>query len=258
MNLAIMAIMEYLEKVLTALALPPGGLILLALLGVALARNHWRSGSVLVTTSLLALWLLATPAVADWLRFSLERKYPPVPVDQLSPADAIVVLGGGITPAHARNPYPDLGAAGDRYWHAARIWNAGKAPEILISGGVLPWTGAIRSEAEAAVGLLGDLGVPADRILIEAGSVNTRQNAQMSVMILRGRGARRVLLVTSALHMRRALELFERTGLEVIPAATDHEVAREPPGLLRWLADTDSLDGSRRALKEYLGYWLGK
>jgi len=79
----------------------------------------------------------------------------------------------------------------------------------------------------------------------------------MTEAILRTRGARKVLLVTSALHMRRALARFEQIpGIEFIPVATDHEVAADPPGLIRWLPDTGALDGSRRALKEYLGYWV--
>ncbi|PKL95524.1 MAG: YdcF family protein [Gammaproteobacteria bacterium HGW-Gammaproteobacteria-8] len=250
--------MEYGEKILTALVLPPGGLLLLAALGLLLAWRGWRSGPWLGGGALLALWLLATPAVSDLLRFSLERRFPPQDPARMPSADAIVLLGGGLMPSHRRNPFPDLGRAADRYWHAFRLWRAGRAPEILISGGALPWTDAAASEAEAALGLLVDLGIPAQRVLIEPASLNTRQNADLSAEILRGRGARRILLVTSALHMRRALRQFDNTGLEVIPAATDHEVGDEPPGLLRWLPDSEALDGSRRALKEYLGHALGK
>jgi len=160
-------------------------------------------------------------------------------------------------PPTSRNPYSDLGSAADRYWHAWRLWRAGKTPEIVVSGGALPWRDARSTEAEAAVRFLTDLGVPANRILLESVSLDTRQNAQMTEAILRTRGARKVLLVTSALHMRRALGRFEQIpGIEFIPVATDHEVAIDPPGLIRWLPDTGALDGSRRTLKEYIGYWV--
>ena len=106
--------------------------------------------------------------------------------------------------------------------------------------------------------LLTDLGVPADRIVLEPASLDTRQNAELSASLLRARGAERILLVTSALHMRRAQRHFASTGLEVLTVPTDHEVRDDPAGLLRWLPDTDALDGSRRALKEMLGYWLGR
>jgi len=246
--------MEYVQKLLLAVALPPGGPTLVALVGLWLAWRDWRFGKTIVVLALAVLWLLATPVVSDALRFSLEKRFPPLALREVPRADAIVALGGGMTPATSRNPYPDLGAAADRYWHAWRLWRAGKAPEIVVSGGALPWRDMRGTEAEAAVRLLADLGVPADRILLEPVSLDTRQNAQMTEAVLRTRGARRVLLVTSALHMRRALARFEIPGIEMIPVATDHEVAADPPGLIRWLPDTAALHGSRRALKEYIGY----
>ncbi|MBS3743794.1 MAG: YdcF family protein [Wenzhouxiangellaceae bacterium] len=251
--------MEYTEKLLTALVLPPAGPILLALIGLVLAWRDWRFGKALIVIALAVLWLLATPAVSDALKYSLERRFPPLAMGEIPGADAIVALGGGIQPATSRNPYPDLGAASDRYWHAARLWRAGKAPEIVVSGGAMPWRDARSTEAEAAVRFLVELGVPDNRILLESASMDTRQNAQMTEAVLRTRGARKVLLVTSALHMRRALARFEQiAGIEFVPVAADHEVAAEPPGLIRWLPDTDALDGSRRALKEYLGYWASR
>lgn len=249
--------MEYAEKLLTALALPPAGPILLALVGLMLAWRDWRFGKTIVVLALAALWVLSMPVVSDALKYSLERRFPPLAMEEVPNADAIVALGGGIQPASSRNPYPDLGAASDRYWHAWRLWRAGKAPEIVVSGGAMPWLDARSTEAEAAVRFLADLGVPANRILLESSSLDTSQNAQMTESVLRTRGARKALLVTSALHMRRALARFEQIpGIEFIPVATDHEVAADPAGLIRWLPDTDALDGSRRAMKEYLGYWV--
>ena len=251
--------MEYAEKLLIALALPPAGPILLALLGLLLAWRDWRFGKTLVVIALASLWLLATPAVSDLLRYSLERRFPPQAMDAIPAADAIVALGGGIQPATSRNPHPNLGAAADRYWLAARLWRAGKAPEIVVSGGALPWLDARSSEAEAAARFLAELGVPDNRVLLESSSQDTRENAAMTEAVLRTRGARRVLLVTSALHMRRALARFEQiAGIEFIPVAADHEVAADPPGVIRWLPDTGALDGSRRALKEYLGFLAAK
>ncbi|MGB0513407.1 MAG: YdcF family protein, partial [Wenzhouxiangellaceae bacterium] len=146
--------MEYTEKILTALVLPPGGSLLLASLGLLLAWRQWRGGLALILMSLASLWLLATPAVSDVLRASLENRFPPLALDQVPEADAIVVLGGGIQPPHGPNPRPNLGRAADRYWHAARLWRAGKAPEILITGGALPWQSSTESEAESAARLL--------------------------------------------------------------------------------------------------------
>ena len=250
--------MEFGEKLLLALVLPPGGPVLLALIGLWLAWRDWRGGKTIVFVSLAALWLFATPWMSDLLRGRLEAMHPPIAIERVPFADAIVVLGGGIDPPTALNPDPNLGAAADRYWHAFRLWRAGKAPEILISGGALPWRDASSTEAEAGVELLTDLGVPANRILLEPASMDTRQNAELSAAMLRSRGAERILLVTSALHMRRALRHVQKTGLEVMTVPTDHEVRDDPPSLLRWLPDSSALDGSRRALKEMIGDWLNR
>ena len=57
--------------------------------------------------------------------------------------------------------------------------------------------------------------------------------------------------------MRRAVARFEAQGLEVIPAATDHE-ARDRFTAVDWLPDAEALDGAGRAFKEVVGYWVGR
>ncbi len=105
--------------------------------------------------------------------------------------------------------------------------------------------------------LLQELGVPAAAILQESNSRTTRENRDESLPILQAHGIRRILLVTSALHMLRALALFRATDLEVIPAPTDFET-RFPSNAhpLRWLPDAQALADGSRAFKEYLGRWV--
>ena len=104
-----------------------------------------------------------------------------------------------------------------------------------------------------------DLGVPAQAIALEETSRNTRQNADYSAALLKARDIEHILLVTSALHMPRALALFKAQGLEVTPAPTDFEAGQEPPhGLLAWLPDAGALNGSALAMKELVGLWVGR
>jgi uncharacterized SAM-binding protein YcdF (DUF218 family) len=100
--------------------------------------------------------------------------------------------------------------------------------------------------------LLVQWGVPADRIVIEPASRNTEQNARYAAKLLRARGASRVLLVTSALHMPRAVQHFERQGLVVIAATTDVEVDRTELGLGGG-PSAAALAASGRAFKEWVG-----
>jgi uncharacterized SAM-binding protein YcdF (DUF218 family) len=104
------------------------------------------------------------------------------------------------------------------------------------------------------------LGVPDAAMRHEGRSRNTLENARFSRDLVQQVGARRVLLVTSSLHMPRALATFRAAGFRAVPAPTDVEVVdRAKPTPLRWLPDAEALEGGTRALKEYLGiavYWL--
>ena len=103
---------------------------------------------------------------------------------------------------------------------------------------------------------LSDLGVPPDAVLIEEQSRSTYENAQHTAQLLQRHEIKQILLVTSALHLPRALATFRAARIDALPAPTDFEVMPEPPHPLRWLPDAEALFDSTRALKEYLGLWV--
>jgi uncharacterized SAM-binding protein YcdF (DUF218 family) len=244
-----------LTRLVAALVLPPAGPLLLLAVALLLRwAGRRRLALGLASVSVLALLLLSTPLVADLLARGLEREVPPVAVGDLPEAEAIVVLGGGIAPALWPRAAPELSGAADRVLHAARLWRAGKAPLVVASGGTPEATGAPVPEAEAMKALLVEWGVAEDRVVVEAGSLDTRQNAVLTAALLRERGATRVLLVTSALHMPRALAAFRATGLAVTPAPTDYLVVEgRGASLSDVLPSADALMLSSRALHERLG-----
>jgi len=81
---------------------------------------------------------------------------------------------------------------------------------VLVSGEAGPMAESLRA----------DFGV-APRWL-EGGSLDTEDNARNTVAILRGRAVERIVLVTHAAHMRRAMAEFAAHGIEVIPAPTGY------------------------------------
>lgn len=214
----------------------------------------------------MVLWATATPFVAHALIHRLESRFPTLLADQAPKVDAILVLGGALSGASPPlRPSFDLGSAADRVWHAAALFRAGKARWVLVSGGNQPGAPGLQVEAEAIRTMLLALGVPDAAIRAEGKSRNTAENARETLDLVRAAGARRVLLVTSALHMPRALRVFRRelaeAGVEVIPASTDVEGPNlAAVGVQRWLPDANALALSSRALKEYLalgGMWAG-
>jgi uncharacterized SAM-binding protein YcdF (DUF218 family) len=245
-----------LGKLASRLVLPLGAsLALLAAALVCLALRRPRLGAALVAAAAAVLWLASTPAVADHLVRSLERSEPPVPLASLAPADAVLVLGGAMKPALPPREFIEVGDPADRVLHAARLFAAGKAPVVVVSGGRLPWQTRGEPEARAIEALLVTLGVPRDAIVLEDASANTHDNCVRSREILAARNARDVLLVTSALHMRRALATCRSAGIDARPAPTDYQVVEAGPAApVDWFPDVNALLLTHLALHEWIGF----
>jgi uncharacterized SAM-binding protein YcdF (DUF218 family) len=239
----------------TALVL---GLLALWLLGLSQRRRWRRVGAAAGVLALGWLWLWSTPVVSHALRAQLEAQAGTAAVEAVPAAAAMVVLGGGVGGARGTaRPYPDLLPAADRVWHAARLYHAGKAPRVLLSGGITRPNEP--SEAQSMQVFLRALGVPDAAIVREDASMTSGANAQRAAALLRPQGVDTVILVTSALHMRRARAEFERAGLKVIPAPTDFESLGRSAEARDWLPAADALEGSGRAFKEWVGSWaLGR
>lgn len=245
----------FLYKIATWLVLP-FSLAGLALLAVLLTGRVRGWGRIAVALAFLALWGGGCRWTSENLVWSLERfSRPPAPGVG---ADAIVVLGGCMQQALPPRRAVEISDAGDRVLEAARLWREGRAPRLVVTGG--PWDASQHpySEASAMAELLEFLGVPAEVILQESRSRTTRENALEVKGVLEPLGVRRILLVTSALHMARAVALFRAQGFEVIPAPTDFvvaEIGRRSFQLevLTLLPNVDSLSLTTRALHEWMG-----
>ena len=243
------------SKIAASLLLPLNLSLLLGLAALILARRH--RGGAAAACGLLALAILGTaslPVASDALVARLEREYPPADPAEAPKAGAIVVLGGTVAPGLPPRRGPELVEASDRVLHAARLFRAGKAPLVVPTGGRLPWSPAERSEADEVADLLVEWGVPREALVLEKNARTTSENAVETARLLRARGVRRVLLVTSSLHMRRALAAFRAEGVEAVPSPCDARVestrAREP---LDWLPRPGALERTHDALWELLG-----
>lgn len=243
------------SKIAAALVLPLNLSILLGLVALVMARR--RRGGLAAAFGFLGLAILVTaslPVVGEALVFSLEREHPPADPAASPVAGAIVILGGSLSPGIPPRHGPELVEASDRILHAARLYRAGKAPLVIPSSGRLPWFVAERSEAAEMADLLVEWGVPRTAILEEGKARTTSENAVETVKLLRARGVRQVLLVTSSLHMRRGLASFRAEGLDAIPSPCDALVAatraRSP---FAWIPSPQALEQTHTALWEHLG-----
>jgi uncharacterized SAM-binding protein YcdF (DUF218 family) len=254
-----------LSKFLPLLVYPLGLACVLLALALALYRRpRWRAACV--AAALAVLWLGSNRIVAMLLMRSLEQRYlPSVALRAYEVrADAIVVLGGGARTRADPRPTSEINEAGDRLLYAAHLYRQGVARYMVLSGGRTVIVGSASvPEAESMAEILSEIGVPHEALWLESVSRNTHENAVETAAILRDKEAKRIVLVTSASHMPRSVAVFARTGLEVIPAATDFQVTEEDWAyytrldpliqLNNLLPRAADLDRTTRALKEYIG-----
>ncbi|RKS16172.1 uncharacterized SAM-binding protein YcdF (DUF218 family) [Pseudomonas sp. WPR_5_2] len=200
------------------LLLPPGILLLLLLLAWCLRRSRPRLASFCFALGLGGFWLMSLPVVVQWSASLLERE-PPLALEEWvtlgQRADAIVVLGSGRERGDlAWGEDQPTGVGLERQRYAARLAKASGLP-ILTSGGL--HYGTPPTEAKLmADSLHDDFGVTVR--WQEGRSRTTWENAQLSAEVLLPEGIKRVVLVTQAWHMPRAVWSFRKAGFEVVPA----------------------------------------
>jgi uncharacterized SAM-binding protein YcdF (DUF218 family) len=250
----------YASKILQEFIFPYNLALLLMAIGLlCLYRNRVRAAK---RTLLAAFLLLALPGTGyvNWLLLKpLESAYPARLAKDYPTADVIVVLGG----TTARLAPPRLEAEethGARLQMAARLFHAGKAPLVVVSGGPYPvLNGEYRSEADDMHDVLVSLGVPERAIRTERDSRNTYENVLFTKRVLGDKVGAKALLVTSAFHMPRAVALFQKQGIEVEPAPCGHFTLGLPDRFDGFKPELGQLSRSEIAIKEYVGrlvYWL--
>lgn len=240
------------QKIFTAFLTPLGFALLLVLAGVLL-RRRW-----LCVLAVLGLWIAAMPFAVQRVANSLGAANHYNDVADAPTADVIVVLGGTMTAGNGKRLVHNLNSAADRVVESAELYRVGKAPKLLFTGGPVDAWGD--SEADGASRFWQRLGVPASAIVLERESRTTRENASLTLPMLRTLGARRVLLVTSAWHLDRALRNFEDAAkaegivIEWLPYPSDPiELVEDQDPWLRWLPNGHALDASQKLFKEALG-----
>jgi uncharacterized SAM-binding protein YcdF (DUF218 family) len=154
--------------------------------------------------ALAAFLLLAYSPLAG----ALSRRLESAPT--LGPADAIVVLGAGASPDGQLSNRSLRRLVG-----GLALYRRGLAPRVIMMG---PAVRGGPVEAEVRAALARAIGVPDGALVVEGRGLTTRHEAAVTAERMRETGGRRILLVTGAQHMPRARLLFERAGLEVIPA----------------------------------------
>lgn len=241
-----------LKKILSAVLFPPGLLVIIFLLsGTWLCRKRVIAAGLVNIMLGCLLWAMSTPLVANRLVQPLERG---VSIPQPLMGDVMILLCGGIN-----EKAPDLTGkgtpSGDALWRvvtAARAFRKIHLP-IIVSGGAPARGGTPESVITGR--FLIDLGVPAEMIIEERQSRDTSENARYCKEILKQRGFRNPILVTSGLHMKRSVLAFERVGVRVVPLPA--RLTAVPEKAYNWthfIPSGSAFGVSAAALKEHAGF----
>lgn len=151
----------------------------------------------------------------------------------VEPFDAAIVLGAAVAPDGSPSP-----ALLRRVRHGVKLVRHGRALNLLMSGGPvahpLPEAHLMRDIALAE-------GLPPEAVHVEDRSRNTIQNARLSAPVAAAMGWRRLVVVTDAYHLPRALYVFRRTGLTVAGSAAPPPVRRGKEWWLAYLREASAL-----------------
>ena len=239
--------------IIKTLLLPIASLLILSIAGLFLLPLQRTFAVTLISFSLALLLLLSLPVVAKNLAATQEI-YPPLNSVVLGDfsAQAIVVLGGGI-----RSPAPEYeqqvtlkNRTLARVRYAALLAKQTQLP-LLVSGGQV-FKIEFPSEAEIMTGILKNE-FNQKVSWQERNSRNTAENARFTQKILSKERVQRIILVTHALHMRRAVEQFQLHGFQVMPAPTAFLSLSEELNLFSFLPSASALENSTSVIHEIMG-----
>jgi uncharacterized SAM-binding protein YcdF (DUF218 family) len=182
---------------------------------------------------------------------SLEWPFPPS-AERPEGVEALVVLGGWVRPAAAAGMPAELGADSLlRCVRAADLYRRGPRCPVVVSGGIVgPDAPPV---ARAMQEFLIAHGVAAGDVIVEDRSGNTHENAVETARLLRELGLKRVLLITDANHLRRALGCFRAAGVDALPCGCRYATGHRPLGLRDFLPDPAAAADGRDAWHEWIG-----
>lgn len=233
--------------------------------GLVLSIVAWRRGRrpgqarvaiSMVVLGAVGLYLASTPLVATAISRRMESEHPPIAPESIEEADAIVVLGGAMHAAAGPDGtvHPFAHHASDRFETGLRLLIAGKAPLIAFGGGLTGVEGA-PTEAEWNRGRALARGVRPESVIVGDPARYTSDEAEGLAEALSERGARSLIVVSSALHLSRAAATYRALGFEVraVPCdfTTRGEAERFSPALL--IPRGMALALSDNCAKEFLG-----
>lgn len=283
--------MHLLRTFIPMLVMPTTVGLLLVLAGLLMQKRRW-----LIWSGLAVLWVASTPVVSDGLMRAVEGFRVRHAISAVPSADAIVVLSLGVQTVPGDLGVVEFGEL-NRFLGGFDLYRAGKSPKLIFTGCWSVWSPNTPLVGDVLVARAREFGIPESALFTTGKVSNTEQEAAAVAALLRAApeaaagaaflhaaptstpgnsataalesfgnskaeraGAPRILLVTSAYHMRRAEKLFRAAGLDVIPFPVDFQTSPEDSITIRsFIPSAGALQQTELALHEVIGsiyYWI--
>lgn len=222
----------------------------------ALLMQHYRLAKWILGVLLGAVLTLAIVPIGGLLVQPLEAHYPNNP--ELQQLEGIVILGGAEHPSRSVFwQQVQLNAAAERYTAALALAKRFPEARIVFSGGsgrLRDVIGDYTTEGAVAEAFFLEQGIAASRLYIETKARTTQENARYAWSLTQPKAQERWVLVTSAFHMPRALQAFEKAGWQHLTAYPVDYRSGALRDELAWNF-ANNLDTLNVAVKEYIALW---
>jgi uncharacterized SAM-binding protein YcdF (DUF218 family) len=229
-------------------------LLLIAALILGLRAPERRRRALIVAgLGLGVLVVFSSGSVANRLWWALESSAEET-FDPSTPYDVVVLLGGVVERGYvAPGARPSYGDNVERLLVTFDLLRTGQAKAAIISGTILNKAEHPDTEPHVLARQLTQWGIEPERVIIEDRALNTRDNAVEAARLIASRGDKRVLVVTSAFHMPRAMGCFRAVGLKVDSLPVDRRGTNPAELGESILPRAEALELSTRALREFAG-----
>ena len=238
--------MIYLHKLLPLLVSPLGVIAFLLFI------NIWLKKRSLTFFTLVILLVFSLPLTARFIWQGLEKDYPYSEIQSLKTHDAVIVLSGMLHQFEVDGAMQAEWNDPDRFFAGLEILRQGRAKNIIFTGGKMPWSNA-RAEGELLREVALIMGVSDEKIKLSGYASNTAEEALAVARLMSENNFKSAILVTSSFHMPRAMQLFNKAGINVEAYSTDFKVSGTSVDWLDYIPSADGLRNTSSGIREYIG-----
>ncbi|ASK33675.1 hypothetical protein CEK62_04355 [Alcanivorax sp. N3-2A] len=251
-----------LTKLLGALVMPLPTILILLIFGLLflyVGRGR-KFGIFLISFATLYLFVVSAAPFSRDAVISLENNYSMLK-DPPQAAKWIIVLGGGVHDDPSLPPLERLTIPSrERLREGMRIYRKLPHAKLILSGGFPNVKPDSITTADAMANIAVRWGIPESDIVLSRFPVNTAAEAKAATKWVKE--DEMLIVVTSAVHMPRAMALFDKQGFAAVPAPTEPSVkeAKEPKYAIwaRAMPQASNVELAEKGMRETVGYWYAR